>query len=120
MIRPGMTVRIRNYAPDFNGYYIITSVEWSEDEPGPVKLEFRTPEFPKKNSSANNSSGDEGTSTVTSQSRQDNLDFIASYIGREAVVGFSDKDDAFVQNYVDSIVQASETANQAFTDWMKD
>ncbi len=42
-LRPGMTIRINNI-PTSNGYFLITSVSFSEQTTDPVSVQFRTPE----------------------------------------------------------------------------
>lgn len=125
MIRPGMTVQVTNYSPDFNGYYIITSVEWSEDEPGPVKISFRTPEVPTKKTSGDGSSGsgsDSNTPTdeeVASKERQENLDFIGEYVGQEAVKAIVGKDDLYIADYVRRLKEAQADAAKPYTHWVE-
>ena len=41
-LRAGMTCIIRGISPQFNGPYLITSVEYKVDEPEPVAIEFST------------------------------------------------------------------------------
>lgn len=43
MLRPGMTIRINN-VPTMRGYFLITSVTFSQETTDPVSIEFRTPE----------------------------------------------------------------------------
>lgn len=123
MIRPGMTVRIKNYAPDFNGYYIITSVEWSEDEPGPVKISFRTPELPKKKATGTgggDSSSDGGAEeTLKSDARQENLKYIGDYVGQEAVKAVIGQSDEYIAAYVDRLRVAAAQATTPYTMWVK-
>ena len=47
-LRPGMTIRINN-VPTLSGYFLITSVTYSEQTTDPVSIEFRTPERLKVN-----------------------------------------------------------------------
>ncbi|MGA1386197.1 MAG: hypothetical protein ACO306_05710 [Flavobacteriaceae bacterium] len=42
-IRPGMTVYVGG-VPSFNGYYLVTSVNFEERSPNPVGINFETPE----------------------------------------------------------------------------
>jgi len=42
-IRPGMTVYVGGI-PTFNGYYLVTSVQFEERSPNPVAINFETPE----------------------------------------------------------------------------
>lgn len=42
LLRPGMTVWVGG-VPDFEGFYLITSVEFDEGTPNPVRVQFRTP-----------------------------------------------------------------------------
>jgi hypothetical protein len=41
-LRPGMTIYLYGI-PDFEDYYLITSVEWEEGTNNPVRVSFRTP-----------------------------------------------------------------------------
>ena len=47
VLRPGMTALCGPYPGYFNGGYIITSVSFSEGQPNPASVQFRTPEVPK-------------------------------------------------------------------------
>lgn len=122
MIRPGMTVKVSNYAPDFNGYYIITAVEWSEDEPGPVKLSFRTPELPtKKTSDSGTGTGstDETPETLAAKNRQQNLDLIGEKVGAEVLPAIVGQSDEYLQNWADRLRTAEENAKIPYSFWVK-
>lgn len=122
MIRPGMTVKVSNYADEFNGYYIITAVEWSEDEPGPVKISFRTPELPKKKTSGSGTgTGSTGDTpeTLAAQRRQENLDFVGEYVGPEALKAIVGQSDEYIAAYVDRLKTAQANAGKPYSFWVK-
>lgn len=120
MIRPGMSVRISNYAPDFNGYYLITAVEWSEDEPGPVKIAFRTPEIPKKKTSSSDSgnSGDGGSGgsdveeTLVPGTRRENIEVLRTVYGSEYLRAIVGKSDDYIAGLVSKIKESTYAATQ--------
>lgn len=133
MIRPGMTVRVSDYAPDFNNYYIITAVEWSEDEPGPVKIAFRTPEIPKKKSNATSgsssslgsdgtssdgTSSEDGTETIEQTERMKNLDYLTDYLGQEAGKFLVKQSDQYLQDYVARVEAAKTIADALSGTWV--
>ena len=124
MIRPGMTVKVSDYAPDFDNYYIITSVEWSEDEPGPVKLSFRTPEAPvkKQTTSSGGGSGDDGEGgdeeVLTPSRREVNITYVEQVVGQEAARALSAQSDAYIEQYVNRIKAASANAGRPFGMWV--
>lgn len=123
MIRPGMTARLMNYAPMFNGYYIITAVEWSESEPGPVRISFRTPEEQtKKAADASKSeaaleikeSEDAAASekTFATKRRQENKDYLTSQ-GRTPTAAT----DEYLEQYVERVKIAAQNARSPYTRW---
>lgn len=64
LMRPGMTVRLMDI-PDYNGDYIVTSVEWDEGTVGSVAISARTPIEPTADAQSTSFSGTGGTGTTT-------------------------------------------------------
>lgn len=60
LLRPGMTIVLTGI-PDFEGFFLIDSVDFAEGSPDPVRISFRTPVKPKE---------DQKRNTGTSQSSQ--------------------------------------------------
>lgn len=62
-LRPGMTIHLSGI-PDFEGFYIITDVQFEEGVPDPVRVNFRVPVDPNKESiSTSTSSNSSGTAS---------------------------------------------------------
>lgn len=91
-LRPGMTIYLGGI-PDFESFYLITDVSYSEGTPDPVQVQFRVPVDPTKekiststaqgssgsarNTGTNNLSDPPGTAPVVPQGTTDNA--IATY-----------------------------------------
>lgn len=69
LMRPGMTVWLGGI-PDFEGFYLITAVEFSEGVPDPVRISLRSPIEPEK--VQENSTSDIGSTGGSSSSSSGN------------------------------------------------
>ena len=68
LLRPGMTISLVGI-PDFEAFYLITAVEFSEGVPDPVQITFRTPTKPTEDQTK----GTGGTNTDRSGNKTSNL-----------------------------------------------
>lgn len=122
-IRPGMTIRVFNMTEHFNGYYLITAVEWSENEPGPINITFRTVERTGKKEdydTARDPNGDPTQEvTLTSTQRRENLDYIAAAgVGGARYALVEKQPDAFILAYADKIKEATTLGKTPYTMWV--
>jgi hypothetical protein len=122
-IRPGMTIRIFNMTEQFNGYYLITSVEWSENEPGPVNVSFRTVERTGKKEDYDTERDPNGDPTqevtLTSTQRRENLNLIKAAGINDGRYGFIEQQpDDFIIAYANKIKEATELGKSPYTMWV--
>lgn len=75
LLRPGMTIWLGGI-PDFEGFYLITAVEFSEGVPDPVRISFRSPVEPEK--VQENSTTDMGTAGTGSNTGNNSLNQTSS------------------------------------------
>jgi hypothetical protein len=83
LLRPGMTLCLVGI-PDFENFYLITAVEFSEGKPDPVQITFRTPVKPEEEQtkSTGGSSGNNGSSNKPSGLPVNITNKIRDYINR--------------------------------------
>ena len=122
-IRPGMTIRVFNMTEQFNGYYLITAVEWSENEPGPVNITFRTVERTGKKEDYDTDRDPNGDPTqevtLTSKQRRENLEYIAAAGVSGARYALVERQpDEFVLAYADKIKEATTLGKTPYTIWV--
>ena len=122
-IRPGMTIRVFNMTEQFNGYYLITAVEWSENAPGPVNITFRTVERTGKKEDYDTERDPNGDPTqevtLTSAQRRENLATIAAAGVDGARYALVEKQpDAFVIAYANKIKEATTLGKSPYTMWV--
>lgn len=122
-IRPGMTIRVFNMTEQFNGYYLITAVEWSENAPGPVNITFRTVERTGKKEDYDTERDPNGDPTqevtLTSAQRRENLATIAAAGVDGARYALVEKQpDAFVIAYANRIKEATTLGKSPYTMWV--
>ena len=122
-VRPGMTIRVFNMTEHFNGYYLITAVEWSENEPGPVNITFRTVERTGKKEDYDTERDPNGDPTqevtLTSAERRENLNYIAAAgVGGARYALVEKQPDDFVLAYAERIKEATNLGKTPYTMWV--
>lgn len=122
-IRPGMTIRVFNMTDTFNGYYLVTAVEWSENEPGPVNVTFRTVERTGKKEDYDTLRDPNGDPTqevtLTSTQRRENLDaIVAAGVGGARYALIEKQPDEFILAYANKIKEASTLGKTPYSMWV--
>jgi hypothetical protein len=94
-LRPGMTIFLSGI-PDFEGFYLISGVDFKEGSPEPVRVSFRLPVDPSKekisSSTASSSSGQSGVkeenkiSNPTDTSNNVNISTVSPAASREFTI----------------------------------
>jgi len=64
LLRPGMTLCLVGI-PDFEAFYLITAVEFSEGKPDPVQITFRTPIKPEETQTTGTGGGNNRSNNTT-------------------------------------------------------
>jgi hypothetical protein len=111
LIRPGMTVWVGG-VPDFESVYLVTGVEFSEGEPDPVTINFRTPLKPDEEQK--NSTGTSGGGRRTPKLAANIANAIRDYIKRNlrfdarGVRNSADVYEARLRTTGDTVIAAAE------------